>query len=230
MKKGVIVMKSHIKVLENILQGSPDWIALRRTKITSTDSAAIMGLNPWKSAYQLFLEKTGVEEIEPPNAKMLIGSANEELARADYIKLSGIDVEPIVCLSEKNPWLMASLDGFCHKTNKAVEIKCGKKAFQNAKKGHLELYYKCQLQHVMAVCNLDVIDFFCWWEGQSILKEIKRDEEFIKEMLIKDKQFYDDILNLKVPLTEDVNIWAMEDTEWNEWTKKTWEETLKEIK
>ena len=36
-----------------------DWLLDRRKGIGGSDVAAIMGLNKWKSAYQIWLEKTG---------------------------------------------------------------------------------------------------------------------------------------------------------------------------
>jgi len=46
------------------------WLEARRQRISGTDWATILGLNPWKSAQQLYLEKTGQvsDEIEDNNA------------------------------------------------------------------------------------------------------------------------------------------------------------------
>lgn len=47
----------------DIQQGSAEWLALRRTKITASDAGVITQLNPWKTPRDLFFEKYGFIEI-----------------------------------------------------------------------------------------------------------------------------------------------------------------------
>lgn len=55
------------------------WLKVRNMGIGGSDAAVIMGLNPYKSPYQLWLEKTG--QAEPPdlsgNQRVYWGSKNE---------------------------------------------------------------------------------------------------------------------------------------------------------
>ena len=41
-----------------------DWLAARKPDVTSVDVAAIFGLHPYKSRYQLWAEKSGLSEVE----------------------------------------------------------------------------------------------------------------------------------------------------------------------
>ncbi len=40
-------------------QRSPEWLELRRQGLGASDMAAVMGVSPYKTPYQLWAEKTG---------------------------------------------------------------------------------------------------------------------------------------------------------------------------
>ena len=41
------------------MQNRSKWLKMRKAGIGGSEAAAIVGLNPWKSAFQLWMEKTG---------------------------------------------------------------------------------------------------------------------------------------------------------------------------
>lgn len=48
----------------NQMQDRDAWLKIRTSGIGGSDAGTIMGSNPWKSPYQLWLEKTGQVEAE----------------------------------------------------------------------------------------------------------------------------------------------------------------------
>lgn len=46
------------------MQNKQNWLNIRKIGIGGSEAAAALGLNPWKSQFQLWLEKTGVVEAE----------------------------------------------------------------------------------------------------------------------------------------------------------------------
>ena len=44
-------------IVNEMQQGTPEWLALRKTKITATDACVIMGSSRWKTKTQLYREK-----------------------------------------------------------------------------------------------------------------------------------------------------------------------------
>ena len=74
-----------------IEQGSAEWLALRRTKITASDAGVITQLNPWKTPRDLFFEKYGFTQVIE-NEAMRRGTAMEPFAREHFIKHTGIFV------------------------------------------------------------------------------------------------------------------------------------------
>src|SRR6267142_5704216 len=50
-----------------------DWKIVRRSGVGGSDVAAILGLSPWKSAMDVWLEKKGLlEETSDPNREFLL--------------------------------------------------------------------------------------------------------------------------------------------------------------
>ena len=56
------------QVLVNTLDMSrSEWLQHRRKGLGGSDAAAVAGLNPWKSPFAVWMEKTG--QIEPEDRK-----------------------------------------------------------------------------------------------------------------------------------------------------------------
>jgi len=57
-----------------IEQGTPEWLEARTTCVTATDIAAILGLHPYKTPAQVYLDKTGQGRQFEPNEAMQTGT------------------------------------------------------------------------------------------------------------------------------------------------------------
>ena len=172
----------------NVEQGSAEWLELRRTKITSTDAAVILGVNPWKNIEKLKQEKLGVTQ-DYKNSAMQRGTDLEPIARKLYEDLYEIKLHPKVFVRD---FCMASVDGICDNNQHLIEIKCpGAKEYAKALSGHVAPYYYAQMQHQMYVLGLDLIYYFNFdgFFGHRI--EVKREEKYIGDMIEKEKEFYD---------------------------------------
>jgi len=182
-------------------QGSQEWLDWRRMKITGTDAAVILGLNPWKDVKQLYMEK--VDGVLPyVNQRMRDGNRLEPEARAEYQKMTGNGMMPAVVQHDENEWMGASLDGINFYGDLILEIKCGKKSFEQALIGEIPKYYMAQMQHCMFVANVKRTHYFCYNESsmdKGILLEVKRDDNFIEDMIKKENEFYQMIINRTPP-------------------------------
>jgi len=186
-------------IILDIEQGSDEWKELRRNKITATDAGIIMGLNPWTTPYQLWQRKLGLIEEQEVNDKMREGSLMEEEARNFFNKPRYEDFSPIVALHSENEWAMASFDGLngCHDI---LEIKCGKKSYEQAKEGIIPDYYMSQLQHQIYIADHDRASYFCYISrSQNVLIVVKRDDAFIEKMIEAEKKFFDCLMNFSPP-------------------------------
>lgn len=105
-----------------VRQGSPEWIAARRTHVTATDLPVLLGISPWKCEQDLADEKWGIAEGES-TLKMRVGSAIEDLILAAYAEQTDRKVRRVRGLWESAvvPWAAASPDATS--AGRLVELK-----------------------------------------------------------------------------------------------------------
>lgn len=97
-----------------VRQGTPEWHAFRRTHIGSSDAPIIVGESPYRSALDLFVEKTtGPAEVDATTARLFrIGHAMEPVILGMYAEDTGRKVHRGRVIEDRDiPWLAASLDG-----------------------------------------------------------------------------------------------------------------------
>ena len=78
-----------------LTQGSPEWLAYRLTKRNASESAAVLGLSPWTTPYQLWLQKTG-RSVQAVSPAMQRGTDLEPAARLAYENQTGLVMQPLV--------------------------------------------------------------------------------------------------------------------------------------
>lgn len=179
-----------------MIQGSCEWLALRKTKITATDAPIIMGENKWKTPIDLYFQKIDPDFQENENDAMRRGTRLEPFARELFCMETGIEVKPDVIIKD---WAMASLDGISECKRYVVEIKCpGKNYHDMAKSDTIPLHYYGQLQHQMYVCDLDSIYYYSFDGIEGITIELKRCSSYIKKMILKEKMFYDFLMERNI--------------------------------
>ncbi len=97
-----------------------DWLAVRKRGIGSSDAAAAVGLNPYKSQLELWMEKTGRDEtlpkIDPQDEESPAywGNILEPIVATHYSQRSGHRVRRInAVLQHPDPtlsWMLANID------------------------------------------------------------------------------------------------------------------------
>lgn len=178
------------------LQGTQEWIDLRREKITATDASVIMQVNPWKNLHQLYEEKI-YGSIRYVNSRMKRGLELEPIARELFISKTGISVTPKIAVKG---WQMASLDGINEDHSVLVEIKCPSDAHHDiAVAGRVPDLYYPQVQHQMHVCNLKKCFYFSFDGFDGVIVEVKKNETYVKQMIEKEWDFYQKIKNKNMP-------------------------------
>lgn len=192
-------------------QGSDEWKSIRKTKITSTDASIICGSNPFCSPYKLWLRKMDLIKEEEVNFRMHLGTILEPVAREWLEHEHGIKCTPKVMF---NGFMMASLDGISECGTFIVEIKCGKKSFDSACEGNIPIYYVYQMMHQMAVCDLDLVKYVCFNGETGIIIDVKRDQKLIDEMIKKEEEFYECLLQYTPPALTERDYIRRSDADW----------------
>lgn len=169
--------------LVQLAQGSAEWLDYRRSRFNASESAAVLGLNPWQTPYQLWLEKTGKSQTKP-NAAMLRGTELEPLARAAYEQETGLVMQPVV-LEAGN--YSASLDGMTLEGDLVLEIKCPMRGaqsdlWQSVCAGQLPEHYQVQVQHQLMVSGAATAHLWVFDGSRGQLLEVGRDEALIERI------------------------------------------------
>ncbi len=93
-------------------QRSPEWLELRRQGLGASDMAAVMGVSPYKTPYQLWAEKTGATPPQKVGAAANRGVILEDAVGQYYEQERGVKLRKSngVVRLRKHPRIMASLD------------------------------------------------------------------------------------------------------------------------
>lgn len=193
-----------------VKQGSQEWLALRRTLITSTDAPVIMGASPYCTLSELYKRKKGLIPEQTINTFMQRGIDLESEARSWFERKTGIDMFPQVVLHNELPF-MASLDGLSFDETSMVEIKVpSTKVHAQCQSGSMPDHYKWQCMHHLMVTGLPYI-YYMTYDGRegSILK-LDRDESMISALQQKSLDFYKLISENNPPPLEESDFMEVE--------------------
>ena len=164
------------------------WLEERRKGIGGSDIAAILGLSPWKTAYQVYREKR--KEVEDWSGNDLTdwGKRMEPAIRQWYSDTTGRSVRlpDKIMYHSKHPFMLASLDGFTD-DGRIVEIKTARSGKKWGEPGTDQIpdYYAVQVHHYMTVTGLGVTDVpVSIAGGAPALYEVPADKE-ISQMIIE---------------------------------------------
>jgi putative phage-type endonuclease len=159
----------------HLTQGSPEWLEYRRTMRNASETAAVLGVSPWLTPYQLWLLKTG-RKTQEVSAAMQHGTNLEPAARAAYEAQTGLVMQPLVV---QDGVYSASLDGMTLDGDLIVEIKCPFRGQESAlwkevKAGWVPDHYAAQIQHQMMVSGASLAHLWVFDGTQGLLRPVER--------------------------------------------------------
>lgn len=183
---------------KNLIQGTPEWLEMRKKYIGGSDAPIIMGVNKFKTSdgrvkdiYMLWEEKLGIKVHSSKNSQTQYGIKNEGIARKAYEKSSMNLVVPKIVFHPEVSFMMASLDGMDLGGEIFVEIKnCNSEDHELARKGKIPTHYYPQVQHQLACTGLEKMHYFSFHKEEGIIVEVERDEEYITKLIQKEKEFW----------------------------------------
>jgi putative phage-type endonuclease len=182
-----------------------NWHDWRKKGIGASDSPIIMGVSPWKTPYQLWLEKTGqVESDKIGNWATQRGHKLEPIARAQYELETGMNSPAVLVEYTDFPFIRASLDGYDKKNNVVLEIKCpGAADHEKALNGEIPEKYYPQLQHQLMVTGAKCVHYYSFDGNKGALIEVLPDIKYCKKLLKELIKFWDCVVQMTPPeLTE----------------------------
>ena len=172
-------------------QRSQEWYDYRKCRITASDCASALDLNPYECVENFILKKCDPNYPFRDNPFVVHGKKYEQIATMLYEHLFNVKVTEFGCLpSDKYPFLGASPDGICSvstldykfsgKLGTMLEIKCPYKRPIETK-GEINgticpNYYYWQIQQQLQCCDLSNCDFW-----QCNIVEYNNREEYLTD-------------------------------------------------
>lgn len=180
-----------------------DWLAVRRRGIGSSDAAAAVGLSPYKSQLELWLEKTGRDGALPKadphdeESPAYWGNILEPIVAAHYTKRSGNRVRRVnAVLQHPDPqlsWMLANLDREVIGAGDVQILECKTAGINGARlwKEGVPEYVQLQVMHQLAVTGKQAADVAVLLGGQQLeIHRIERDEMLIARLIRLERQFW----------------------------------------
>ena len=181
-----------------------EWLAVRKGGIGSSDAAAAVGLNPYKSQLELWMEKTGRDDslpkIDPHDEESPAywGNILEPIVASHYNKRSGNRVRRInAVLQHPDPslsWMLANIDREVIGASDVQILECKTAGINGARlwKEGVPEYVQLQVMHQLAVTGKQAADVAVLLGGQHLeIHRIERDEQMIVRLIELERRFWD---------------------------------------
>lgn len=175
------------------------WLEVRKGGIGSSDAAAAIGLNPYKSQLELWLEKTG-REVSPGEHQGMddprfwgtllepyVAVAYQQKTNRKVRKLNAVLQHPTL------PFMLANIDREVVGSPDVQILECktaGEFGSRLWKDGVPE-YIQLQVQHQLAVTGKAAADVAVLLCGQKLeVHRIERDDEIIARLMVLESHFW----------------------------------------
>jgi putative phage-type endonuclease len=101
-----------------------EWLARRRLGIGGSDISAIAGVNPYKTATDVFLDKLGLSEPQAETEAMRWGNALEPVIATRFANDYGIELERgVLTIDRERPHLLGTPDFLIQGKPAGLEVK-----------------------------------------------------------------------------------------------------------
>lgn len=183
------VQKEHVADMAHAVQAD------RQNYIGGSDVGAIFGINPWKSKYALWCEKTGKISGEiPDNDAMKTGRDLEEYVAKRFTEATGKKVhrDNHRYTLKEYPFMVGHIDRRIVGENAILECKTAN-SFQNSayESGKFPDHYYAQCQHYMAVTGADRVYLGVLCFPHFYWTYYDRDEAEIEALIVAEAEFWD---------------------------------------
>ena len=190
-----------------------EWLRERRTAIGSSDAAAVCGRSPWKTAYEVWLDKLGLVPDLPPSEPMRWGLKLESVIAEAYEEHTGTTLTaPGMVRSDNHRWMAATIDRV-RDDGRIVELKSASaydaKAWGPAGSDDIPEHYLIQVQHQLAVTGADIADVAALIGGNDFrVYTVPRNAHLIDTLVAIEGGFWDKVETKQQPAPD----WCHETT------------------
>ena len=175
------------------------WLEVRAGGIGSSDAAAAVGLCPYKSQLELWMEKTGRTPAEdaPPGMDdpRYWGTLLEPYVAVAYSQQTDRKVRKVNAVLQHPtfPYMLANIDREVVGCPDVQILECKTAGEWGARlwRDGVPEYVQLQVQHQLAVTNQQAADVAVLLCGQRLeIHRIERDEEVIARLMVLEARFW----------------------------------------
>lgn len=177
------------------------WLDVRKRGIGSSDAGASVGLNPYKSQLELWMDKTDRGDALPrvdPNdetSPMYWGTLLEPIVAAHYTKRTGNKVRRVnaVLQHPDEPWMLANIDREVIGAPDVQILECKTAGINGARlwRDGVPDYVQLQVLHQLAVTGKQAADVAVLIGGQDLqIHRIERNDAMIRQLIELERQFW----------------------------------------
>ncbi len=181
-----------------------EWLMYRKRGIGGSDAGAVCGLNPYRTAMQVYEDKTmdTIEEFD--NEAMRQGREFEDYVARRFMEATGKKVRRsnFMYYDEKYPFMLADVDRMIVGENAGLECKTASPYLADKwKDGKIPISYQIQCHHYMSVCDADAWYIAVVIYGREFrYYRIERDEEALSDLRQIEQNFWENhVLKRRLP-------------------------------
>ena len=180
-----------------------DWLRYRKSGITGTDAGAILGLNPYRSAFQVYHDKISDTIENMDNEAMRQGRDLEDYVAQRFSEETGFKVRRANAIyqSEEHSLLLADFDRLI--VGQKAGLECKTVSPFSADKwadGKIPAHYLAQVDHYLAVSGFD-----CWYVAalifgrELVIHKIVTDKQVLSDLIDKEERFWTNHVVPQIP-------------------------------
>jgi len=173
-----------------------EWLRLRRDGIGGSDALAVLGLDPWKTRMEVYLDKTGDDRADREQTDGMAWGNYVEGPIAEWFTFkTGIRTRRCGLMQHADrPWQRVSVDRLTADGG-ILEIKntnFHRRGEWEDDEGEIVADgAEAQGQHALAVTGLPHVWFCAQIGGQPpVIRRIERDEAFIADLTAAEEEFW----------------------------------------
>lgn len=182
------------KLVPTLRLDKVEWLRYRKRGLGGSDAGAVCGLNPYRTAMQVYQDKTTDEIEETDNEAMRQGREFEDYVARRFMEATGKKVRRAnyMYYDEEHPFMLADVDRMIVGENAGLECKTASPYMaEKWADGNIPLSYQIQCLHYMSVCNADAWYIAVLIYGREFkYYKIERDEEMLADLIKIEEDFW----------------------------------------
>lgn len=191
------------EVIKTLNMNKDEWLEYRRRGIGGSDIAAICGLNKYKTAFDVYLDKIGKGKEYQESEAAYFGTLFEEAVAKEFSKRSGKKVrnKNSILAHKDFDFMFANVDRLIVGEKAGLECKTASEYVKSKwSDDNIPMDYMLQCQWYMAVTG-----YKKWYIAVIIggnkfeYKEIDRDEDIIENIISIAKDFWENHVLKHIP-------------------------------